>query len=59
MTNPETLLKRELREAFDAGVCWSTKCIHQDKAYPAEQGFNEWLQEARRDLVVEGQSSEY
>ena len=54
MTSPETIKKRELREAFDAGICWASVCMHQNNAYPAEQGFDEWLQKARRDLVLEG-----
>ena len=53
MTNPETRQKRELQEAFDAGVCWSATCMHQNKAYPAEQGFNEWLEKSRKDLVID------
>ena len=58
MTNPETIKKLELREAFDAGICWSAMCTLKDDARPAEQGFNEWLEKARMDLVLDRREPE-
>jgi len=55
MTHPETLVKRELKEAFDAGICFAMMCEFQGVGRPAKQGFDEWLHLSRRDLVEEGQ----
>ena len=55
MTNPETLIKRELKAAFDAGICFSMTCEQQGVARPAEQGFDEWLHSARKDLAEDKQ----
>ena len=57
MTSPETLKKRELKEAFDAGICFAMTCEQTKEARPAERGFNEWLESARMDLVEKGPRS--